>query len=170
MIEKIGPKIRIVFFIIVFIFSFFIDDLSAGRKEEFKMIRDLEKTVEEEHHVEIVTRPKVEYEAGDSRDPFQPLKMTEMHAQELSMPESTVRSLPALTVQGLVWGGNFPQAIINNKVVKEGDTLEEARIISIKKEGVTVFFEGGEYQLSSPAAGPSPSKKTQGGGAHEKYY
>jgi hypothetical protein len=57
----------------------------------------------------------------------------------------------------------LPQAIINNKVLKVGDTIEGAQVKNIGKEGITVLFEGSEYNLSSPAAGPGPAKKPQGG-------
>jgi len=99
-------------------------------------------------------RPNVEYTADGLRDPFEDYLIIEEAApalqeglkQEVSLP------LPSLSIQGIIWGGRFPQAIINNKVVKVGDTIEGARITDINKNGVLVFFENREYNLSSPAA------------------
>jgi hypothetical protein len=54
-------------------------------------------------------------------------------------------------VQGVIWGTELPQAIINNKVVKVGDTIEEVRILDIQKGGITVFYKSRNYTISSPA-------------------
>jgi hypothetical protein len=52
----------------------------------------------------------------------------------------------------LIWGSSLPQAIVNNKVVKVGDKIEGAEVVSIDKQGVTVLFANKEHKLSSPAA------------------
>ena len=52
------------------------------------------------------------------------------------------RSLPALRVQGIIWGGDRPQAIINDRIVELGDDVEGATIKSIQKDGVNVLFDG----------------------------
>jgi hypothetical protein len=68
------------------------------------------------------------------------------------------KELPNFTVQGLVWGGVFPQAIINDQVVKKGDVLGDAKIVEIGKEGVTVLFGNKEYVLSpSVVSGQQPT-------------
>ncbi|MCX5705546.1 MAG: hypothetical protein NTZ92_05780 [Candidatus Omnitrophica bacterium] len=96
-------------------------------------------------------RPKVDYSAQGLRDPFMG-KEGKSGTGEVSSPVDK-KPLPALTVQGVIWGGNFPQAIINNKVLKVGDTIEGVKIKSIAKEGIIVLFEGSESIISSPAAG-----------------
>jgi hypothetical protein len=55
--------------------------------------------------------------------------------------------------------------IINNKVLKIGDIIEGARISSINKEGVILFYGNREYSLSSPAAASNSDikEKSQGG-------
>ncbi len=102
----------------------------------------------------VITRPKVAYGAEDSRDPFWdylPKEETEKTAK--ANLKSSEPVLPALKVQGIIWGGNFPQAIINNNVLKIGDTIEGAKIIKIDKAGIMVSYGGREYELSSPAKG-----------------
>ena len=103
---------------------------------------------------ESIARPEVVYKAGGLRDPFQnPLTEANELARKpegAGVAESRVQ--PSLSVQGLVWGGNFPQAIVNNKIVKVGDTIEGAYIISIDKSGVTVLFEEREYKFSPQTA------------------
>jgi hypothetical protein len=112
----------------------------------------------------VINRPKVEYVAGNLRDPFNPSGITRESEPQgpVQVVTKTVENPPALTVQGLVWGGTFPQAIINNKVVKEGDIVEGAKIISIEKKGITVFFKGGQFNLGAPKQ-EDKSEKHQGG-------
>lgn len=106
---------------------------------------------------ELVTRKVVTYSSWGLKDPFKPLAVEAKKGETAQIPVIE-ESLPALTVQGLLWGGVFPQAIINNKVVKEGDKIEGATIKEINKEGVTVHFANSEYKLSSPAVtGPQQS-------------
>ncbi|MCX5707176.1 MAG: hypothetical protein NTW13_05970 [Candidatus Omnitrophica bacterium] len=118
--------------------------VTKGRSQEFTLLdKQEEMAVKEE-----VLRPKVQYLAEGLRDPFKsPI------VKDTSYKSSEVKALPQLNIQGLIWGGTFPQAVINNKVVKIGDTVVEgARITDISKEGVTVLYNGMTYQLSSPAA------------------
>lgn len=126
--------------IIVFIFIALVKELPASA-QEFKMAAELEQADSQNFN---------EYKAEDLKDPFQsyaekegaPLGKKEEEAEISKEP------LPALTVQGVIWGGNLPQAIINNKVVKIGDTQEGVSIVDINKNGVIVFFKGRKYGLS----------------------
>ncbi|MFA5357148.1 MAG: hypothetical protein WC301_07115 [Candidatus Omnitrophota bacterium] len=87
-----------------------------------------------------------EYKSGGLRDPFQ------QDVVEIIEPEiqAEPRPLPLLEVQGMVWGGRMPQAIINNKVVKIGDMIEGVRIAAIDKGGIVVFFDNQPHTLSVP--------------------
>lgn len=145
-----------------------------------KEAETLETELVEEKITEI-TRPKVEYTAKELKDPFK------RHIQEVKVTggEETVgasfvprveRSLASfnLEIQGIIWGGRFPQAIINNQVVKEGDKLKlggvagEASITTIDKDGVIFSFEGVQYKLSSPGMKIKLSSEDEGGKANEK--
>ncbi len=98
-----------------------------------------------------ITRPKVSYTARGLRNPFEQPGGEGSDERQGTKKE---RVLPRLTVQGIIWDGNFPQAISENKVVKARDTLEGARIVSISKDGITVIFDGVEHKLTTlPAAG-----------------
>ena len=88
---------------------------------------------------------KIEYKSEDLRDPFQEEKI---EIEEQPQVQIETKPLPPLQIQGIVWGGGFPQAIINNKVMRVGDTIEGVRITDINKNGVTVFFENRKYTLS----------------------
>jgi len=165
MMKRVKFIAAVVFLITVFISSLLIRHAPAIQTE-VEVVEKLER-LERAQSVEVIVRPRVEYKAGDLKDPFQRYKEEEIPpgAQQEGPGLSTP---PSLTVQGIIWGGRFPQAIINNKVVKVEDTIEGARVISIDKEGINLLFEGMQYNLPSPAAGARPPKKT--GGEDEKNF
>ena len=101
---------------------------------------------------------KIEYKSEELRDPFQE---EEIEIEEQPQVQIETKPLPSLQIQGIVWGGGFPQAIINNKVMRVGDTIEGVRITDINKNGVTVFFENQKYTLSvsSPVSSQDLGKK-----------
>ncbi|MFH0827304.1 MAG: hypothetical protein V1923_05430 [Candidatus Omnitrophota bacterium] len=121
-----------------------------------------------------IERPIVEYEAGNLRDPFQGTAVRKdikgpTGPTDVKISAKAKRPLPLLAIQGVVWGGNFPQAIIENRVVKVGDLIklgqaqEAAKIIGIDQEGVLILFEGQSYKLPPPAKASTSSKKPSGG-------
>ena len=111
----------------------------------------------------------IEYKAEGLKDPFQPFeKETKVVPQPSEVPGGVNKEmpLPRLVIQGVVWGSNLPQVIINNKVLKIGDTIEGARISAISKEGVVLFYGNQQYNLSSPASANNSidiKEKSQGG-------
>jgi hypothetical protein len=93
------------------------------------------------------------YKASESTDPFQPHFNVQPVSAQPVVAETVVPTIPPpmLIISGVFWGGSFPQAIVNNKVVKEGDIIEGVKVISIKKDGLILSFANKEYNLSSPA-------------------
>jgi len=73
-------------------------------------------------------------------------------------------------VQGLIWGGSLPQAIINDKVVSAGDVIDGVSIVGIDKDGVEVSFDKRNHRLASPAIEAVPGKKPQGGEDENKFH
>ena len=125
-----------------------------------------------------IVRPTVVFDAETIADPFnaeEPPKkkekamVIEKISTEAITPEDLYggsleeRPLPALTVQGLVWGDAAKQAIINNKVVTIGDVVNGVVIKDIGKEGVTVLFEYKEFSLPTPSAQAATLQKAKGG-------
>ena len=105
---------------------------------------------------ETVTRPVVRYQGENERDPFR--EYVEEQKVELASPGGPIMvvvenvSLPAVyLVQGIMWGGKFPQAIINNKVVKKGDMMGDVRILDISKDGIKLFYRSRNFLLPPPA-------------------
>ena len=82
-----------------------------------------------------------------------PIKVEEKKEPEKKTEEPETFNPPvSLTVQGLVWGGAVPQAIINNKVVNMGDVIEGAEVIEISKNGVILLYKNRRYTLSLSAS------------------
>jgi hypothetical protein len=104
-----------------------------------------------EKNDDVLVTP-VAYTSEDLRDPFEGYVTEEpLHADE-PLPEEDV-VLPALTIAGITWGSSFPQAIINDKVVKAGDMVGDVQIISIAKEGLTFLYRKKQFILPAPGAG-----------------
>ena len=119
---------------------------------------------------EAKQRPALEYKAEGVKDPFKaPIKKEKKPVVEATKEEKIDKPLPELTIKGLIWGGTIPQAIINDQVVKAGDTISEVQIESISREGVTVSFNGRTYSLPSPAmASLEEIERKAKGGTDEK--
>lgn len=98
----------------------------------------------------VIKTENVEYTAEDLEDPF---KEEEEVVQPQPVEEAPVekKPLPEMKIQGIIWGGIFPQAIINNTVVKKGDKIDDVRIVDITKDGLVLFFQDEEYTLPAPA-------------------
>ena len=153
-------KYRINFFALM-LGCVFLTSRAFAAPTEFNEIKKLE-TEQIKNPVRIDV-PVVTYKSEGARDPFQE------KVSGVGGNVGTKFNLSELSVQGIVWGGAFPQAIINNKVVKVGDTIKEARVIDISKDGVTVFLGGRQYNLNSPAVSQLQSiEDKQKGGTDEK--
>lgn len=137
-------------------------------------IKKLEEEKQSQENIEVIIRPQVEYTENNSRDPFEPyIKEEEMEpdqptAENMPVPPPVKPELKVpMTVQGIIWGGSIPQAIINNKVVKVGDKIEEAEITAIGKDGIEVSYNNFKYNIVSPAAAILPKEKEPKGGQNE---
>ena len=110
------------------------------------------------------------YTAGDLRDPlksflpraFSPAGSASFQSSAVGGSATSAASQgapPPLIVQGVVWGGPRPQAIINGRVYDIGDTVGGGTIIEINRHGVSLDVDGARV-LFSPASG---SKGQRGG-------
>lgn len=113
---------------------------------------------------EAIQRPAMEYKAQNLRDPYEGYKE--------KAPETVISTapsqLPALSVTGVVWGGDVPQAIINGKVFSPGEEISGVKIITIDKYGVKALFEGKPYEFLSPAGAYLKALEAKSGGKNEK--
>lgn len=103
---------------------------------------------------ETISIRKVNFSPLGLRDPFISVLPEKRAREELKVPEATIVeamvSPPDISIQGIVWGGKFPQVIINGQVMKEGQVLPgpaAITILSIKAKEVSVLFRGKIFNL-----------------------
>lgn len=90
----------------------------------------------------------IKYTSQGLRDPLKNILREDKISpalDSLKEEKEEVISLPALHVQGMVWGADPVKAIINNQVVGKGDIILEAEILDIKKDGVYLLYKGKEF-------------------------
>jgi len=56
---------------------------------------------------------------------------------------------PTLTLNGIFYDDKLPCALIDNKIVKEGDIISGAKVIRITPNGVKLEFEGEAFELNT---------------------
>lgn len=67
-------------------------------------------------------------------------------------PALPATQLPPMRIQGLIWGGLHPQAIVNNTIYRVGDSIGQAKIISISRRGLTVDLQGKSVVVGTQAS------------------
>ena len=115
----------------------------------------------------VILRPVVEYSSGDLRDPFSNLFQLGRikREQNIQVPQEGIEQIKVLPdlkkfkVQGVIWGGKFPQAIINNKIFKVGDLVEGFEIMNIEKKGISLGFGVEMFILPTPGNAPATDKE-----------
>ncbi|MFA6358145.1 MAG: hypothetical protein WCY09_05715 [Candidatus Omnitrophota bacterium] len=111
----------------------------------------------------IISRPLIKYRTSNLRDPFAPVlvkeeKKEDTQIQKVDKINEQKVVIDALKVQGIIWGGKMPQAIINDKVLAVGDLIEDAEILNIAKNEITLSFAGEIVTLGAPGS-TSPEKE-----------
>ena len=143
-----------------------IREMGVVSSDEEKM-RTPEESAHQKPDPSAPTPEPASLEQPITRDPFVlPAVLTELLLQkELAKeeerrqktlqppPPSVPIQPPDLKLQGILWGTARPQAIINRKIVSVGDTIENAKILSVSREGVMVSFNGQQYLLKSTTRG-----------------
>ena len=160
-------------FMVIFIFVFILQllpfssyaDMAEKIMEETRQLESGNKPKpQEEQPIEKNLKPTVEYSAGTLKDPFQkPAIRKEVKPEAPPVVAQVETALPSLTVDGIMWGGTIPQAIINGKVVKIDDEINGARVVYIDKEGVILSSSGRQFTVPSPSAGLIISTNKLGG-------
>jgi hypothetical protein len=93
---------------------------------------------------------------ASEEDPFKPKipqpEVIEYQPEEIRIAEPDIDITPIenLVVQGVFWGGRFPQAIINGEVYKVDDIINgvDARLLSIEKDKIKILFLGRVFSLT----------------------
>ncbi|MFA6384498.1 MAG: general secretion pathway protein GspB [Candidatus Omnitrophota bacterium] len=98
----------------------------------------------------------VSYTSMRLRDPFLPCVRKEM-VSVAELQDTAAAALPPLTISGITWGSSFAQAIVNGKVVRAGDMIDDVKVVSISKEGLVLLYNS--QQVTIPAPGASSVKR-----------
>ncbi len=61
--------------------------------------------------------------------------------------EAGTRSNKGWSLTGIIDNGTMPFAFINGKMVKVGDLIDQARVVSIEKQKVTLSLNGSQFAL-----------------------
>ena len=147
--KKRDKLIAIIFCLLI---GFFMTGIASAERSNFQAMKKMEEA-EKPKIKEKIVKPKAKYSAKGLRDPFKtPFENKYLVSAGPITPDSAGGALSLLKLQGVIWGGKFPQAIINGKVVKIGDTIDRALVVDITKDGVVLFLDGKQYSLSSPAS------------------
>lgn len=116
----------------------------------------------------LTSPPRAAYTAHTLRDPLQNL-LPDESKPVVQPPTPQVPDRPTgqplaqgapstLDIQGLIWGGPEPKAIINDEVYGVGDVIQGATITSIEQEGITMESGGHTTVVSiGQGAGKPPS-------------
>jgi len=148
-------NILIVFFLSAFIGLKFIA-LAEGALADGKVTRIEQSFVtpaDETSTEEVITRPVMEYKSDNLRDPFKSYLIKETVKELPSKSSDSIKpklDLDKIKVQGIIWGVKTPQAIINDKVLTIGDSIEDAEIVKIEQNGIIVNFNGEMFVLAVP--------------------
>ena len=94
----------------------------------------------------------VEYTGSSLRDPFtsalpEPKQEAPAPVEVAQEPEPAPVSVDFLTVEGIVWGAERPQAVINGRLVAAGGVIQDAAVVQIDETGVLVRYRGKEFLL-----------------------
>lgn len=147
-LEQTILVILIPVFMISLLYQRFRERKTAGEGYEAVELRPRFK---KDKRIDKIPKPvgvlEVRYEGGP-RDPLRNLYQAYLYELKLQKEKTEAAKkveeviLPMLNIQGLIWNTDTPQAIINGKVVKIGDTVEEVKIIDIEKAGLTIVYQG----------------------------
>ncbi len=92
------------------------------------------------------------------KDPFEPLlperqKVEEVKTEEID--DEVEKTLPPIVLQGVLWGSDTPQAIIDGEVYKIGDKLQDVDAKLFKVDKNVVFISYGEkiYEIKTKTKG-----------------
>ncbi|HDZ77589.1 MAG TPA: hypothetical protein ENH41_05855 [Candidatus Omnitrophica bacterium] len=98
---------------------------------------------------EEVLGPAVIYSGFEYADPFKshlPKRKELIEVKDLIQAEEG--ELPDFKVQGIVWGGDINQAIIDGFVVKVGDTFKGVKIVEINPDRIKLSYAENIFYIS----------------------
>lgn len=91
-----------------------------------------------------------------TRDPFAPpaAMQAALTNSAVTIGRGSSAGAGPLLLQGIIWGVQPPKAILNDRVLTIGESLNGAQIVSIDPDGVTVEYQGQRAVLRLPSSPP----------------
>ena len=92
------------------------------------------------------------YSAEELRDPFKTfLPITKEDEQDKTFQYIKEHiTLPPFQIQGVLWGSSLPQAIVDNSVVKIGDTIKGAKVVNITRDYIEFLYMKEHFSVKTP--------------------
>ncbi len=87
-------------------------------------------------------RPVIVEEPQAEIEPLESIVMEHQEPAEESTASPIEEEAPDLTISGLVWNTDRPQAIVNEEVVGIGDAVAGVHIVDIRRGQITILRHG----------------------------
>ena len=135
----------------------------AFANQEMKEINKITTEQSPEKDKFEIELPAVFYSSENFKDPFQSVIIEEPQGSQTEeiKPIETIE-LPDLKIQGIIWGTSAPQAIINNKVVKVGSSINDITIVDITGSEIIIDYKNQKFKLPAPSGIRTPDKHKGG--------
>jgi hypothetical protein len=91
----------------------------------------------------VIEKEKEEQEKKSTRNPNETKDTKEIKTEEVAIDKSQY------VIQGIVWGGTNPVAIISGEVVGKGDIILGAKVVEIQKEKVILSIGSQKFQIET---------------------
>jgi len=138
------PKFRIIYlYILVVCLGLFIGNLAFTHYLYPKITTQIkkEKPAQTKQNIPIAL-------AKETTPPLLVNPVTTSEPLPTPAPEPEIIPAPVLVLTGVFFEKNFGYAIINNQIVKTGDTISQAKVKQISLEGVELEFDGKIIKLT----------------------
>ena len=87
------------------------------------------------------------YNTHGKRDPFIPLISEDKTIMGQAGWSFISSKLPEMKIEGILFDKTKPLAIINDKIVKVGDNINNCKIVSITREEMVIRYMDKEYSV-----------------------
>lgn len=92
--------------------------------------------------------------APSTRDPFQPPSAAARITAPMPTNDPVAAAAVPVRLQGIIWGVTPPRAIVNDRIVGVGESVDGVRILDITADGVTIDYQGQRAVLRVTTAPP----------------
>ena len=99
------------------------------------------KSIKDPFIPQLPVAPIVKSQQNSSQYPGNAVSASASGNQMNNAPPPVEVRPPVITISGLVWNTDRPQAIVNNQIVEIGDKINEWTIVTIHEEGIEIVYK-----------------------------